>query len=163
MARETRQVRRAHRVPVRVRAAVLLDDSEIWGGHTVDFSMTGLGLYLPNFPEVPAGTPAQVVLSDRGRSEFFPARLRLSRAGRVSVQFDALDTEREAALVRCTFSRPDLWLDWNAEAASEGPVESLREILMFGLRGYTGLLDRLAATIELSLRKRLTRSSPEPG
>lgn len=163
VARETRQVRRAHRVPVRVRAALQVDDSEIWGGHTVDFSMTGLGLYLPDFPGAPAGTPAKVLLPDGARTEAFPARLRVSREGRVSVQFDALDPEREAALVRCTFSRPDLWLDWNAEAASEGSLESLREILLFGLRGYTGLLDRMAAAIELGLRKRLTRSSTEPG
>lgn len=161
VARETRQVRSAHRVPVRVRAAVQVDDSEIWGGHTTDFSMTGLGLRLPDFPALPPGTPVKVLLPDGDHSEVFPARLRQSRDGQVSIQFDPLTPEREAALVRCTFSRPDLWIDWSAKRESEGSLKSLRQILLFGLRGYTGLLDRAAAALERWLRERLTRQTTE--
>ena len=161
VATETRQVRRAHRVQARFAARVRLADGREYACQTRDFSTSGVGLQLQEDPGLRAGDHIDVLLDDdEGRTQAFGAQIYHGAKTVLGVQFDALDLEQEAALIRRTFGHSGLWLDWNEEIAPDRPLSGFRELLLYGLRGYAHAIDRIAATTESSLRSGLRRVSP---
>ncbi|MGQ0528301.1 MAG: UDP-forming cellulose synthase catalytic subunit [Panacagrimonas sp.] len=141
VAAEARQVRVAHRVPMRVPATVLMPDGSAIACRTDDYSIQGLELVMPDHQALERGTAIQVVLG-RGEAEYaFPARIVGVRGDRVGIQFETLSIEQETNLIRCTFGRADAWLDWDEETETDRPISSLAEVLRFGGRGYLRLLE----------------------
>lgn len=144
VAAESRQVRVAHRVPMRVPATLMLPDGRALRCRTHDYSIQGLGLELPLDLDLPRGTPVQVVLS-RGQDEHaFPARVSGGRGTQLGIQFETLNLEQEKALIGCTFGRADAWLNWDEQTQVDRPLASLWEVLSFGGRGYLRLLQGAA-------------------
>ncbi|MHA7835651.1 MAG: hypothetical protein ACX94A_14355, partial [Algiphilus sp.] len=86
----------------------------------------------------------------------FPARV-ISEGAHLRLAFDQLDLNQQRALVAATFSRPDAWEHWDDPAEVDRPLASLREILLFGIKGY-GLLFRPL----LSWTRRTRPAHPTP-
>ena len=153
VAAESRQVRVAHRVPMRVPATVLLPDGTAIACRTEDYSIQGLELALPQAVALTRGTPIQVVLGRGGAEYAFPARIVNVRGDHLGIQFEALSLEQEKNLIGCTFGRADAWLDWDDETETDRPISSLAEVLRFGGRGYLRMLEGAMQAISERLRR----------
>jgi len=139
VASETRQVRRTHRVDTRLPAVLYLDDGRVLKCECVDYSMTGLGLRLPEGLHIGAGQRLQVSLRAGPHEHSFAAQVLISNTHTLGVQFEPLSHQQKVQLVQCTFARPDAWLNWKETQDSDRPLLGLREIATQGLLGYRKL------------------------
>ncbi|BBJ22958.1 UDP-forming cellulose synthase catalytic subunit [Candidatus Nitrotoga sp. AM1P] len=139
VATEARQVRVSHRVSANLLVALHFTDGSTKMCRTEDYSMTGLGLLLDRELALPVKERVWVSLW-HGEVEFaFPARVIASHGKKLGVQFDNLSIEQEANLVRCTFARADAWSNWSDEQGADRPLQSFKEIAIFGFKGYRSL------------------------
>ena len=106
---------------------------------TEDYSMTGLGLMLDRELKLPVRERVWVSLWNDEVEFAFPARVIASHGHKLGVQFDNLSIEQEANFVQCTFARPDAWSNWSDEQGVDRPLQSLKEIAIFGFKGYRSL------------------------
>lgn len=137
VASEARQVRRMHRVATQLPATLYQDDGSVLRALCIDFSMTGVGLTLPEGTLLTVGEKVHVGLW-RGETECtFPATVILHR-GQIAtgLQFDAMTREQQIDLVQCTFARPDTWQQWNDSHDTDRPLHGLQEIAQLGVVGY---------------------------
>ncbi|MBY0408682.1 MAG: PilZ domain-containing protein, partial [Burkholderiaceae bacterium] len=111
-----------------------------------DFSMTGVGLELPEGALVAVGDKVQVGLW-RGNTECtFPATIMLHRGqSATGLQFDPMTREQQIDLVQCTFARPDTWQQWNETHDEDRPLRGLQEIAQLGVLGYQKFWHSLAS------------------
>ncbi|HVT35518.1 MAG TPA: UDP-forming cellulose synthase catalytic subunit [Nevskiaceae bacterium] len=162
IAEESRQVRQAHRVPMRIPATVVFADGRSVVCRTDDYSTNGLGLQWPAGEPLPAPrTQLQVVLSRGDEEHFFTAMVTGAHGLRLGLRFDGLTLEDERNLVQCTFGRADAWVDWRDPQTQDRPLDSLGEVLLFGLNGYLRLIKRgLAAWSQWRQQAREARTAP---
>ena len=139
VASESRQVRVAHRVPMRLPATLYLPDGRSIRCETEDYSTQGLGILLGGELGLAPGARVHIGLTRGDRECSFPARVVIARGGRLGVHFETMSLEQETDLIQCTFGRADAWLDWNRETTSDRPLTSLGEVLRFGTLGYLSL------------------------
>ena len=137
VASEARQVRRMHRVSTQLQATLYQDDGSVLTAVCTDFSMTGVGLQLPQGTQFTVGEQVQVGLW-RGDTECtFPATIMLHRGqGATGLQFDPMTREQQIDLVQCTFARPDTWREWSDSHDTDRPLRGLQEIAQLGVLGY---------------------------
>ena len=136
VASETRQVRRMQRVDTLLQAALYLDNGQSLHCECVDYSMTGLGLRVPASPGLAPGQRLHVSLWANGQEHSFGAKVLISSADTLGLQFEPLSHLQKIHLVQCTFARPDAWLNWKETHDADRPLLGLREIAMQGLMGY---------------------------
>lgn len=140
VAAETRQVRTAHRVPLRIPATLYLPDGRALACRTEDYAIKGLGLALAENIPIPRDQDLGVGLNDGTREHVFPARIAAQRGRRIGLRFAPLTLDQERTLIACTFGRADAWLGWNDATPDDRPLASLIEVLRFGAGAYTRLL-----------------------
>nr|WP_106062195.1 UDP-forming cellulose synthase catalytic subunit [Cupriavidus necator] len=148
VAREARQVRISHRIPMRVPATLLLPDGRTLACKTENYSLGGLGLALPVEASVEPGARVGVCLSRGTRSYHFPAVVTRNVERQLGVRFDNMDARTEQQLIQCTFGRADAWVNWIDEQPVDVPLRGLKEVIEMGLQGLLRLVDafRGAAT-----------------
>lgn len=167
VATEVKQVRRTHRVSMRMPATLYLPDGRTVACHTRDFSGGGLALVLPVAIDPAVGTEAHVALA-RGATEYgFPVSVVGARGNQLFLAFMPLTAEQDKHLVQFTFGRADAWRDWDAERTRDEPIKALFEMLAMGLRGYqvlaNYLLSKLVTRWQNSLRgaRQAWRDTPD--
>ena len=137
VASEARQVRRMHRVATQLPATLYLDDGSVLRALCIDFSMTGVGLQLPEGTPLAVGDKVQVGLWRNDSECVFPATVILHRGqSATGFQFDPMTREQQIDLVQCTFARPDTWRQWNDSHDTDRPLRGLQEIAQLGVLGY---------------------------
>ena len=136
---ETRQVRRTHRIPLRVAARLSLPDGSTVECHTTDYSSGGVGVQLPSSFVFNRGDLLELELDDAGAKHRFPCKVALWTDSRLGLRFEKLSLLQERCWVQCTFGRPDAWLNWEEASDRDRPLSSLGEVLRFGVMGYRGL------------------------
>jgi cellulose synthase (UDP-forming) len=151
VATETRQVRKAHRVPVRIGATIRRRDGTEHPAETNDFSMTGLGIQLRQPADIAAGEVCEVLLHEDDTVHAFPITVTQVHGLSLGVEFKDMTPVQEAQLIHCTFGRPEVWIE-SRKSTPDRPMAGLAEVLEYGLRGYARLIDRGAAAFERSLR-----------
>lgn len=139
VATEAKQVRVSHRVSANLLVALHFKDGSTKMCRTEDYSMTGLGLMLDQELKLPVTERVWVSLWNDEVEFAFPARVIASHGTKLGVQFDNLSIEQEANFVQCTFARPDAWSNWSDEQHVDRPLQSLKEIAIFGFKGYRSL------------------------
>jgi len=108
-ANESRQVRSAHRVELKVPATLYFPDGHTMRCQTYDFSSGGLAVDVPASVTADEAAPVHVGLY-RGETEHrFAATVRFNRGKRIGLQFEPMDFAQERALVQCTTARADIW------------------------------------------------------
>jgi cellulose synthase (UDP-forming) len=163
VASETRQVRRTHRVDTHLPAVLYLDDGRVLGCECVDYSMTGLGLRLPQGLQIGVGQRLQVSLRAGQQEHSFAAQVLISHTDTLGVQFEPLDHRQKIQLVQCTFARPDAWLNWKETHDADRPLLGLREIALQGLQGYVKLGLSLRDYLKDLARQRKSANTPDAG
>lgn len=136
VASETRQVRRTHRVDMRLPAALRRPDGQLLRCETEDFSEGGLSLTVPADQGLPVDAPVQVSLWRGDEAFVFPAQVVGSSATRLRLRWALESTEQRMALVQCTFGRADAWLTWSEGRRRDRPLAGLRQVLRTGMDGY---------------------------
>jgi cellulose synthase (UDP-forming) len=144
VACESRQVRRMHRLPLTLRAALRTTSGHVLATKTRDLSLGGAWL---DWTE-PMAVNEHVELGlFVGFAEcWFPARVVACDRGRLQLAFAPLSLRQESELVQALFGRPDAWVDWERGRPDDQPLASLRTLMQKSARGI-----RAAATVERRL------------
>ena len=145
VAAEVRQVRQTHRVQTRLPGAIKMADGHRYPCELVDYSDGGVGLLLNQPLPLATGSLVSLILQ-RGNREFvFTGTLTRSKDLFMGLNFADLPSEQKIEFVQCTFGRADAWLDYNSGFEADKPVQSLKEILALGAKGYYRLYQYLPA------------------
>ncbi len=154
-ARESRQVREAHRVPVNDMTVRLhVPGGDMYQARVVDFSTNGLAVQSPS-QELMPGTVLLVGLSQGDNERFLPAVIANDKGGgNYGLKFEHLSTEQRAWLVSCTFSQADLWSSRWGGHDRERFFRTAGRVVMASIRGLLYLLGHL-----LFLRRRVRQES----
>ena len=143
VAAEVRQVRHTHRVQTRLPGAIKLANGHSYPCELVDYSDGGVGLQVSQVLQLSVGTPVSLILQ-RGTREFvFPGILTRTNELFMGLSFAQLPPEQKIEFVQCTFGRADAWLDHNSGFEADKPIQSLKEILALGVKGYYRLYEYL--------------------
>ena len=134
---EQRQIRKSHRVPLKIQAVLHLPDGQALPCTTINFSTGGMALVLDQPQPVQPGTPVEIELLNRQRSGRLPAEVRQDRDDKgISIQFGALSLEQERWLVAATFARADIWLTLWGRHDRDTFVRSTTDVLKASVRGF---------------------------
>ena len=156
---EQRQIRRAHRVQLRMPAVLHLADGRDLPCHTLDFSTGGMALRLDQPQPVQPGTAVEIELANRGRSRRLPATVRQDRDEQgLSIEFGAMDLEQERWLVAATFARADLWVSQWGRHQNDTFLGSLGGVLKASARGFQRLGQHVVASARQGFRSRGARA-----
>ena len=147
VAAEVRQVRQTHRVQTRLPGAIKLSDGHSYPCELVDYSDGGAGLQLNEPLQLPVGTPVSLIVQRGNREFLFPGTLTRSGGLFMGLSLSQLTPQQRVEFVQCTFGRADAWLDHNSEFEADKPIQSLREILALGVKGYYRLYEYLPAWV----------------
>lgn len=143
VADEARQVRTAHRVPLKLPLTLYLQNGQAWHCQSIDYSTGGLGAEIPPSLQLEVGQTLNVGIS-RGDREFsFPANVVVSRGNKIGLNFKHFSLEQERHFAQCTFARADAWLHWHEQHALDHPMKGFMEVLHVALQGYAHLFRRL--------------------
>lgn len=144
---ESRQVRGSVRIPFHKLAFIYKGDGSRTHGRTIDLSEGGVGI---------EGT-AQIALSESvvvgivfDRGEFrFPAAMASEKDSVMRFQFESLNNEQYADLVRILYGRADAWIGWGSARDPDRPWRSLLQVTKLAfvgvarlVRGMKGQTDR---------------------
>lgn len=136
VASETKQVRRSHRVSMRLPAVLHLPAGRLVRCETEDFSEGGAALMVAGIPELRADDEVLVSLW-RGEEEYsFPALVVGQSPSRLRIRWNLRTSEQQMRLVQCTFSRADAWVSWAEGRSHDKPLLGLRKVLETGIEGY---------------------------
>lgn len=163
-ANESRQMRTAHRVDLRMPATLHFPGQPSIPCQTFDFSAGGLGVDLPNEMRYAHATPLEVSLFQGDIEHRLPATVRFSRGKRLGLRFEALTLAQEQALVQCTISRPDIW----AERWGKHPRVAAHQVLLHIARisavGFKDMFGHYGRAIARRLRpSTAVASAPRSG
>lgn len=148
VAKEARQVRVSHRIPMRVPATLLLPDGKTLACHTENYSMGGLGLVLPVEARLEGGMRVGVCLSRGSQQYHFPATVTRYHNYRLGVKLDELTTDMEIQLIQCTFGRADAWLEWHEGQQTDVPLRGLKDVVGMGYQGLLRLYDAFMDAVD---------------
>lgn len=150
VANEARQQRKSPRVTAAIPATLFFANGRTLVCKTHDFSITGVGLTLPENARPPIGERVRIGLSRDDLEAVFPGTV-ISAGVSIGVVFDALDIAQQRQLMQITFSRADAWMgDWDS-STPDTPLQSLRDVVQHGV---VNLL-RLAVARTVSLPRKL--------
>ncbi|MEC5343329.1 UDP-forming cellulose synthase catalytic subunit [Brenneria populi] len=141
VAVETKQVRQAHRVEMSMRAAVLCADGHLFSCIMNDYSDGGVGIEIRQ-PELLREGDNISLLLHRGQQEYaFPFQVTRVFGNKIGLRMKDLTTRQHIDFIQCTFARADTWALWQDNVPEDKPLESLRDVLMLGFRGYLRMAD----------------------
>lgn len=152
VAAEVHQVRRYHRVPARLPAALRLADGHLYPAVLTDYSDGGVGLELAETRDLAEGTEIMLVLERGDREYVFPGQVVRARGRNLGISLAVLDQQQRIDYVQCTFARADNWLNWTDAHVPDRPLRSFFDVLALGFTGYYRVLEYAPAWIRLPLR-----------
>jgi cellulose synthase (UDP-forming) len=83
-----------------------------------------------------------LLMLKRGLQEFsFPCFITRASGVHVGMRLEELSIHQHIEFIQCTFARADTWALWQDGFPEDKPVESLRDVLMLGIRGYMRMAD----------------------
>lgn len=155
VASESRQVRVAHRVAMKLPATLRFRDGRSVVCETVDFAEGGIGIRVPEDIKPAVGTPVNISLYLQNDEHVFPATVVFLGGAHVGLRFGAMTPAMEMAFVQCTFARADAWLDSWGRKRLDAPRMAARQIFGIGLMGFHNVLFHLSREM-----RRLFRRAP---
>lgn len=141
VAIEARQVRASQRVEMAMPAAIADQHGHLYSCTLRDYTDGSIGIdNLPN-GMFKIGDDISLILR-RGRQEFtFPIHVVRSFDDKIGALLSSLTTEQHIEFIQCTFARADTWALWQDSIEEDKPLESLKDVLQLGFRGYQSIGD----------------------
>jgi cellulose synthase (UDP-forming) len=133
VACESRQVRRMHRLPLKLSAALRTASGHVAVTQTRDLSLGGAAL--ASSESLAVGEQAELGLFLGFEESWFPARVVACGGGRLQLVFESLSLRQESDLVQLLFGRPDAWVDWDRGRPEDRPLASLHTLVRASARG----------------------------
>jgi len=155
VASEARQVRRNHRIPMRIPAALHLAGGRTMACETENFSEGGINVVLPDALAKLDISPDQMldISLYRGNEQFmFPAQAVRVGQNRLGLKFQPLTLQQQSELVQCSFVRGDAWLDSWGTSAPDAPLRSLGQIFKIGAVGIVEFTRQSGNVVRKGLR-----------
>ncbi|AGO53138.1 UDP-forming cellulose synthase catalytic subunit [Serratia plymuthica] len=141
VAVEAKQVRQAHRVEIAMPAAIARADGHLFPCTLRDYSDGGVGIEMRVSDALKDGDKASLLLK-RGQQEYsFPCVVTRAFGSKVGIRMVDLTTREHIDFIQCTFARADTWALWQDGFPEDKPIESLRDVLALGFRGYLRMAD----------------------
>ncbi|MDX5629970.1 MULTISPECIES: UDP-forming cellulose synthase catalytic subunit [unclassified Brenneria] len=141
VAVETKQVRQSHRVEISMPAAILCADGHLFSCVMNDYSGAGVGVEIREPERLQAGDHISLLLK-RGPQEYaFPFQVTRVFGNKIGLRMMDLTTQQHIDFIQCTFARIDTWAQWQNKVPEDKPLESLRDVLTLGFRGYLRMAD----------------------
>ncbi|TBR39355.1 MULTISPECIES: UDP-forming cellulose synthase catalytic subunit [Dyella] len=141
VAKELRQVRVSHHVPLRVPATLILADGRTVACRTENYSTGGLGIVLPMEFALKRGEAVGVSLTRGDADYYFSAMVARNSGLHLGLKFEDWSHEKETQLIQCTFGRADAWIRWDEELVPDSPLHSFVEVVEMGYQGVLRLFD----------------------
>ncbi|CFQ96187.1 cellulose synthase catalytic subunit [Yersinia frederiksenii] len=136
VAVEAKQVRQSHRVEIAMPAAVARADGHLFSCTLLDYSDGGVGIEMREAGLLKDGEAVQLLLK-RGAQEYtFPCEVTRAFGTKVGMRMHQLTVAQHIDFIQCTFARADTWALWQDGFPEDKPIESLRDVLALGFRGY---------------------------
>ncbi|MFC4527016.1 UDP-forming cellulose synthase catalytic subunit [Dyella halodurans] len=154
VAKEAKQVRVAHHVPLRVPATLILPDGKTIACHTENYSTGGLGIVLPEPLGLKRGETLGVALQRGSMEYYFRAVVARNTEMHLGLKFEDWSYEKELQLVQCTFGRADAWVRWDEQFVRDAPLHSFIEVIEMGYQGVLRLFDAALDAIETTVLRR---------
>jgi cellulose synthase (UDP-forming) len=129
VGRERRQVRERARVAARVPAAIVLADGRRVSGESVDLSLGGAALLMPQELSLPESVMVGVEFDLGSDVVSFPAELLRWQDGRTQVRFAPRGLMDEGNIVRVVLGRADAWVNWD-DVRADRPLRSMLEVAL---------------------------------
>lgn len=142
VARESRQRRRAVRLPKAVRAGIVLPDGTLVQGTTEDISNGGVLLRTQGDIAANVGEAVSLVLPRQGLPTTLPATVVETTGHRLRIQFDTLTLKEEEALAGVLFSPADAWVAWGHGTEVDRPLRSLLRVARLSISGVAAVFGR---------------------
>ncbi|MCS2171041.1 UDP-forming cellulose synthase catalytic subunit [Scandinavium sp. TWS1a] len=153
---ESKQVRRSHRVEMKMPAAIAREDGHLFSCTLHDFSDGGVGLTINGDGQVLEGQKVNLLLK-RGQQEFaFPMLVARVMGSEIGLQLLPMPTRQHIDFVQCTFARADTWALWQDSFPEDKPLESMLDILKLGFRGYRHLAEFAPPSVKFIFRSLLS-------
>lgn len=138
---ESKQVRRSHRVEIKMPGAISREDGYLFSCTVHDFSDGGVGIRINGDAQVLEEQKVNLLLK-RGQQEYvFPTQVVRVLGDEVGLKLLPMSTRQHIDFVQCTFARADTWALWQDSFPEDKPLESLMDILKLGFRGYRHLAE----------------------
>ncbi|HAT3917104.1 TPA: UDP-forming cellulose synthase catalytic subunit [Kluyvera ascorbata] len=138
---ESKQVRRSHRVEIKMPGAIAREDGHLFSCTVHDFSDGGVGIRINGDAQVLEEQKVNLLLK-RGQQEYvFPTQVVRVLGSEVGLKLLPMSTRQHIDFVQCTFARADTWALWQDSFPEDKPLESLFDILKLGFRGYRHLAE----------------------
>ncbi|MDX6019314.1 UDP-forming cellulose synthase catalytic subunit [Scandinavium sp. V105_16] len=152
---ESKQVRRSHRVEMKMPAAIAREDGHLFSCTLQDFSDGGVGLQINGQAQVLEGQNVSLLLK-RGQQEYaFPMQVTRVMGSEVGLKLLPMSTRQHIDFVQCTFARADTWALWQDSYPEDKPLESMLDILKLGFRGYRHLAEFAPPSVKFIFRSLL--------
>lgn len=158
VAKEAKQVRVSHHVPLRVPATLVLANGKTLACHTENYSTGGLGIVLPEELKMARGDALGVALSRGDIDYYFPATVARLSGIHLGIKFEDWTYEKETQLIQCTFGRADAWVRWEEELVPDAPLHSFVEVIEMGYQGVLRLFDACLDAVETVVVRRSRQS-----
>ncbi|HDJ1438579.1 TPA: UDP-forming cellulose synthase catalytic subunit [Serratia rubidaea] len=141
VAVEAKQVRQSHRVEIAMPAALSCEDGHLYPCTLRDYSDGGVGVEMRLPDRLKEGDKVGLLLR-RGRQEYsFPCVVTRAFGAKVGLRMVALTTRQHIDFIQCTFACADTWALWQDGFPEDKPIDSLRDVLALGFRGYLRMAD----------------------
>jgi len=144
--RESRQIRLAHRVRMKVPVVIYRLGGQAVRAETSDYSMGGLSLVPAPGAVFTPGEHVRILLPSDDEQMAFHAVAVWQRDGSLGIRFENMTLQDEQNLVRCTFARPGAWDE--APPAPDRPLQSLHRIAQLCWLAYGELFMLLPESLQ---------------
>jgi len=135
VAYESKQTRGDVRVNTRKRVAIELPDGTRVAGETVDLSLGGARLTVPQMPAFEDDTPVKLVFPQRDGEAVFPAQVVVAKDKDVRVTFASLSEGENELLTLVLYGDADAWLSRMEYRKTDRPMHSFGRLMKLSVRG----------------------------
>jgi cellulose synthase (UDP-forming) len=129
VGRERRQIRERHRVAARVPTAVVLADGRRITGESLDLSLGGAALAVPQPEAVPENAMVTLEFDIGTEAVPVPAEALRWQNDRLQVRFAPKGYLDEGNIVRVVLGRADAWLHWD-DVRADRPLRAMLEVVL---------------------------------
>jgi cellulose synthase (UDP-forming) len=156
VAREIKQLRVSPRVNTKLPATILLSNGKTIVCEISDFSRNGVDITTAIPISLPVGDHILVSIFRGSKEVALPGTI--ARCGKsIGVYFENLTVAQQKDFTQITFSRADNWVNVWAKESTDAPLNSLKEVLTYGVLNLGPLLRDAGNDLYTAVRAKAKR------